>query len=394
MPEPGLEQLVDTLARIENRAVRVYPQQCSRLRHRRSSCTRCADRCPTQAIAWADSLQVDPDRCIGCGLCAAVCPTGALEAQAPTNLELLAQVQALLKPGTAIAFTCQRYLEAGNGDGERFIPVNCLGRLDESILVSTVSLGAGAVWLIDAACRGCPYAAGQAVARQGVQRANKLLQVFGVTPHIFIGPQLPDGLSTVARPRGAGETLSRRAFFSMLAHRTSGAAALAATATLGSIFDRGHDVPSEGAKGTKKGELPVRLPLKRLILLAALEGMGKPAVTEFEANGGLWAQFGFTEACTGCQMCAFFCPTGALSKIEEGGKAGVAFRISFCTNCRLCQDICYKDAVLLAPSADLSRVLVDAVDTLLMREMKGTPWLASPEEKFKRIMEAAYPKNK
>jgi formate hydrogenlyase subunit 6/NADH:ubiquinone oxidoreductase subunit I len=393
MLRPGLEQLVDTLARIESRAVHVYPQQCSKLRHRRSSCTLCADFCPVQAITWGESLQVDPDRCIGCGLCAAVCPTGALEAQAPTNLELLAQVQALLKPGTAIAFACQRHLETRNGDGERLIAVNCLGRLDESILAGTVCLGAEAVWLIDAACQDCPYAVGQAVAAQGVQRANKLLQVFGVTPHVFIGPHLPDGLSTVDRPRGTGETLSRRAFFSMLAHRTSGAAAMAATATLGSIYDRGPEVQSEEAKGTKKGDLPVRLPLKRQILLSALKGIRKPAVAEFEADGGPWTQFGFEEACTGCQMCAFFCPTGALSKIEEGGKAGVAFRISFCTNCRLCQDICYKEAVQLAPGTDLSQVLGDTTEVLLMQEVEAAPGLASPEKKLKRLIEAIYPKN-
>lgn len=171
MPGLGLEQLVDIMAHLESRALRVDPQQCSRLRHQRSSCTLCADCCPAQAITWRETLQVDPDQCTGCGICAAVCPTGALEARSPTNLQLLAQVQAGLREGTAIGFN------------------------------------------------------------------------------------------------------------------------------------------------------------------------------------------------------------------------------SFCTNCRLCQDICYKQAVLLAPGVDLSQVLGDAVGTFLMREVEAAPGLASPEKKHMRLMESTYPKN-
>jgi formate hydrogenlyase subunit 6/NADH:ubiquinone oxidoreductase subunit I len=392
----GLDKLVDVLASLESRAIRVYPQQCSKLRHRRSSCSLCADWCPTQAITWEESLQVDPDKCTGCGICATVCPTGALEAHAPTNVELLGQIQALVKLGSTLAFACPRYLEARNGDRDRFIPVNCLGRLDESILVGSIFLGAEAVWLVDGACQECPYAAassaygspsgkpgrgGRAVAAQVAERANELLQVCGTQGQIFIGPQLPGGLNTAARPRQAGETLSRRAFFSMLAHRTTGAAAIAATATIDSILGNQETQPQEDQR-PKKGELSVYLPGKRRLLLAALRQMGKPAVADFEADGGpfglaqgkLWAQFELKEGCTGCQMCAFFCPTGALNKIEEDGKAGVTFRISHCTNCRLCQDICYKEVVALSSDFELSKVLDDAVDTLLMRGANDAPW--------------------
>jgi ferredoxin len=261
-----------------------------------------------------------------------------------------------------------------------------LGRLDESLLIGAVCLGAEALWLIDAACQDCPYAVGQAVATQRIQRANALLRACGVAERIFIGPGLPEALNTATRPRRAAETLSRRAFFSVLAHRSTGVAATVATATLGSLFDRIQDAQSEEAKGPKKGELPVRLPLKRQVLLAALKGIGKPGMTGSVADGELWAQFGFEESCTGCQMCAFFCPTGALGKIENEEKAGVTFRVSHCTNCGLCRDICYKEAVVLSSVVDLGDVLDDAVETLWMRGAADAPWLASPEEKLKKLM--------
>ena len=87
-------------------------------------------------------------------------------------------------------------------------------------------------------------------------------------------------------------------------------------------------------------------------------------------------------------MCAFFCPTGALSKVEEGGKVGVAFRISHCTACRLCQEICDWDAVTLSSAVDMDKVLTDSVDKLLMKNVEECPWLTSPEERIKRLLES------
>jgi len=384
----GLDQLVDVLTRLESRAIRVYPRQCTKLRHRRSTCTLCADHCPVQAITWGESLQVDPDKCTGCGICAAVCPTGALEAQTPTNEELLTRIQGLAKEGAWVAFACPRYLEARGGDGDRFLQVNCLGRLDESVLVGAISLGAQAVWLMDSACQECPSAASRAIAEQALQRANALLQACGVSQRISIGPQSPNGPGMRVQAPGGAEGLSRRDFFTLLARQAAKTTAVAVDSVLGS-----QGAQDKEDQPPKKGELPVRLPAKRRLLLAALRRIGKPVIASFE-GGGLWAQFGFQEACTGCQMCAFFCPTGALSKVEEGGKAGVAFKISQCTNCRLCQDICYKEAVVLSSTIDLGKVFNEAVDVLLMRDVEAAPWLASPEEKLKRLIESAHQRPK
>jgi formate hydrogenlyase subunit 6/NADH:ubiquinone oxidoreductase subunit I len=105
-----------------------------------------------------------------------------------------------------------------------------------------------------------------------------------------------------------------------------------------------------------------------------------------EWSDGIWAQFGFTEKCNGCQMCAFFCPTGALTKIEQEDKLGVAFKLALCTNCRLCQEICYRDGVTLSPTIDLKKIVNDTVDTLLMVESKSAIWKLSPEERIKKIL--------
>jgi len=51
----GFDRLVDILTRLESRAIRVYPRQCSKLRHRRSTCTLCADYCPVHIVSAAEA---------------------------------------------------------------------------------------------------------------------------------------------------------------------------------------------------------------------------------------------------------------------------------------------------------------------------------------------------
>lgn len=381
MPRLAVEQVVGILDRLESRPIAVHAGQCTRLRHRRSTCTRCADACPVGAISWQDGLQVDAETCTSCGICATVCPAGALEAHSPTNGELLAQVQKVVKERSRVAFACPLYVETYGG-GERFISVNCLGRLDESILVGAVSLGAQSVWLMDGACEECAHAIGRDVAAAAAGRADKLLEAFGVSQRIAMRPDLLPMSETAYGTNGAGEALSRRGFFKLLARDTVRLGEIAVESVL-----KGQSAQAE--KEVKKGELPVALPAKRRLLLDALRRIGKLASATFSADDGLWAGFGFGEDCTGCQMCAFFCPTGALSKVEQDGKVGVAFRISHCTNCGLCQDICYREAVVLSDEVDLSKVVDDSTEVLFMREANAAPWRVPSEESVAgRILES------
>ena len=347
----GLDQLVSVLAGLESPAIRVHPQQCTRLRHRRSRCNLCAATCPSQAIVWrAASLEVEPGKCTGCGLCAAVCPTGALEAQNPTNGELVARVQELAKERDWVAFACPRYLEGRPAESGRYLRVNCLGRLDESVLVGAVAVGMRSVWLMDGACRECAQPQGRAAALQAVQRANALLAAYGHGGVVRMAAELPPELRSAAvTPAGS---LSRRELLSLMTHQTARKAAVA----VGTLLDRQAAQAEDAAP--KKGELPKRLPAKRRLLLAALKRLGTPSGAA--ADTGLWARVLLKDNCNGCTMCAFFCPTGALTKTP----AGLSFRLAECTNCRLCEEICHWQALRLVAEADLGKVTAGAAEAL------------------------------
>jgi len=370
MPGLGLSEFADILSRLESRAIQARPQQCTRLRHRLSTCTLCADVCPTGAIQWADGLVVDPEKCTGCGACATVCPTGALVGQSPTDAELVARIHGVVKESGNVAFACKRYLSTKPVAAA--VAVNCLARLDESLLVAAVAFGAKRVWLLDGSCGDCPEGTCRSVAEVCAGRANRLLGAFGLENRIALVPHLDvDVLTAFAETQAEG--MSRRGFFNMLVRQTARVGAITTDSVLTS-----QGLSAE--KEMKKGELPTLMPEKRLLLLAALKRLGRVSDGDHGAAGGLWNKFQFTETCTGCQMCAFFCPTGALTKWEQDGRVGVAFQVSRCVACGLCRDSCYVKAVVLWDDVDLSVVLSETVEALPMRAAEAAPWRKSGSE--------------
>jgi ferredoxin len=360
------------LDRWERRPVALALEFCVRQRHRRSTCTRCVDVCPVGAITWDNGLEIDREACTGCGICAAVCPTAALEASGSSNDELLAQVQRAVERRGWVAFACPRARQGG-GAGAPGLTVSCLGRLDEGLLVSAAACGAQSTWLVDGACEGCPQAVGRAVAGAALARCNALLEAFGVPARAAFRPDLPGALQA-GGGNGSAEGVSRRGLFKVLARETARAG------QIGAGPEQGMQARPEPRKTV--GDLPRALPSSRLLLLAALKRLGAPVAAALAGEeDGPFARFALGERCTGCQMCAFFCPTGALVKVEDEGRVGLAFRSALCTNCGLCRDICYRDAVVLDHQVDLNDVLAVSVDWLFVGDMEDPPWKKPPDRR-------------
>lgn len=366
----GFDQLEKVLSALQGPALRVHPVYCSRLRHKISKCARCSEHCPTNAIEWTDSLKVDPDRCTSCGICANVCPNGVFEALKPTDEEILAKGNLLLNEREEIIFECDRPKGTDRGHEKQngSIRVPCLARLDEAVLVGSVALGAKSVWLINGSCEGCEYESSRHLAEETVNAANGIFELFDLPKQVFF-PKDKIEVGSVGEKAVEPVGTSRREFFAFLARETQKTGAL----LVGSIIsdtDRDADKPEKGG-----AKLPVRLPTKRRLLLSAMKGLGSPTERASEAKIPLFCHFEIDENCTGCQMCAFFCPTGALDKVGKEGKAGVSFKISHCTACGLCREICYKGAVRLPHRIDLRKVIEGDIDVIIMREGPFvSPW--------------------
>ena len=331
-----ITRVLKSLWRVERKALDIHVERCTHNRHQLAACRRCVDACPAGALELDEGLQIDVDRCVQCGTCAAVCPTGALEFCGPSDTKLLGSLIETLTPGAALVFGCDRNGASGAHPRGGVVAVPCIGRIDESLLLGTIALGASAVYLLDEGCARCPHAGGAQVAREVVVRANRLLAALGRPQAIAVLPweQLPDEARLTVT--GGSAAVSRR---ELLRRVMFGAAAAGGEAMNGSPSIAAPESPRPGS-----GVLPVVVPEKRALLLWALRKLQPPPDAKLDAED-LVAQVIFSPECTVCGMCAQFCPTGALFTMQRDGRQGVAYLASRCVDCNLCIDVCYMHAV-------------------------------------------------
>ena len=71
---------------VDSGAIRVHRERCAKVRNRNVDCLKCAAACTSGCISLEDGeLVIDASKCVGCGTCATVCPTCALESLYPSD---------------------------------------------------------------------------------------------------------------------------------------------------------------------------------------------------------------------------------------------------------------------------------------------------------------------
>ena len=327
--EPEATKLERLLSRIGTAIPIAIPAACAKVRHQGSSCRRCLDVCPAGALQVGDTLTVDPDRCVSCGFCAAVCRTGAL-AFRRGHVQLLKEAEALALTRGEVTFACPRY--RNDAPRSAVVRVLCLAAIDDVVLLGSVARGARSLHLLDAPCRDCPLGsvAGEAAATT-VESCNSLLLALGRPERISIVDEAP--MRPIGGRNSSGGT-SRRSFLS-LARRE-------AIATLASAML--PDEPSEGPKEWIDRHGP---PAKHMLLVDALRRLSRSEPHELPEEVPVpLVRPGISDSCTACSMCSTFCPTGALkSTMHEDGTVEITLEGEKCTGCDLCADICYQDAI-------------------------------------------------
>ena len=373
-----IKRVLEALWRVERTAIETHVDLCCRNRHRLSTCTRCVDACPAGALELDDGLQIDLDQCRQCGICATVCPTGALEARAPSNEQLLEAVRTFLVKNRVVVFSCPRNAECLDGRADETVHVPCLGRLDESVLVGTATAGAEAIYLMDTTCETCQFLEGHQVAQETSSRASQLLEAIGVPVPITLVSTMPEERPAVTDAEESGPFMSRRAFFREFFRETSRVgAALVTPEEQEELVETGVRQPS------------ATLPAKRRLVLNSLWNNAETAAGDATTPAGLWNSVQVGEDCSVCQMCAYFCPTGALSKYEQDGNKGISFRAASCVACNLCVDTCYKKAVSVADQVTMERILDDSVVMLALRQAGASEPQPGSTDKMEAAIRAA-----
>ena len=293
---------------------------CAHGRSGISGCSLCIDACPADAInSLIESVEVNPHLCQGGGVCASVCPTGAIRYVYPKVTDCLRTLRTLLSSyagaggsNAVIAFVAQAEADRLENKPDNLLPVVVeeLASTGMDVWLSALAYGADAVLLVDAGAM--PDSVAGFIRRQ-IDTADSILQGLGyqhnairiADPGSLVQQCETAGAFNLQKPASfAGSTEKRRTLLQAIDH-----------------------LYQQSSTAHELIPLPSQSPFGRIVV---------------DAN-----------ACTLCMGCTSVCPSNALAAGNDIPKLEF-FEIN-CVQCGICAAACPEHAISLEP-----RLVADA----------------------------------
>lgn len=431
------DSLINLLSSIESDKIAVHDERCVVMRNRNVECLRCVRACTSGALELTDGeLAVHPEKCIGCGTCAAACPTSAIEVRTPTDAELTGALKrSIVATKGHPVIACEKAVRAARKQHEdaarlqgwrgalglkvkdspaldetMLVEVPCLGRVDESLIAAMGAYRSLDGTLVCARCEGCEHEPGGTQVMDVIESAESLMSAFGSSFSVEFTDEMPARLTTTesalaARAERAAEKAAtaqaaqegadspaaespadpgRRAFLASAKEASASLAAEAVADGLGLADDAPTPEPVSPRyrKVNAQGTLSRFVPTRRTLLYNYLNRLGEPA-TDAVKNRVIGRVLIDTDACSSCRMCAVFCPTGALDRAEDGDFWGLVHRPAACVQCRSCESLCPKGAIAVDDTVPMDQFM--GREAVLFSMEKPTWQANKPDSMYNKI---------
>ncbi len=158
-----------------------------------ADCRICITVCPYGAVYLKDEeVTVNPELCMGCGICTATCAAGANQLEGYDDKGMLAQISGMVKEGDIVALLCKwssysasdkaGYERLDYPENTKILKLPCTGRIDAQMILKAFSSGAKGVLIAGCPPDACHYFTGNFKARKRVIALKELIGQFGIDP--------------------------------------------------------------------------------------------------------------------------------------------------------------------------------------------------------------------
>ncbi len=286
--------------------------KCVKSKSTKSSCEKCYQACPYDAIdLYKKGIEIT-DKCNFCGICAAHCPTNAISDGG----------RRFCRNKSEIYLACSEQI---NEDIEnKNILVHCLNFFTSKIFLNLYIRGIRTLYINRDKCQGCSYS--QNIEKE-LKFANEILKALN-KPLMKIEEieieKIYEGLE-ISETTKSETLVDRRNFFKEIAKE---------------VFNIGYDIAPPIMKEEAWDEL--------VDIIKKLEREETKGVSLFDVKIDY-------SKCIECKACIKLCP----QKIWKEEDDSLKTEIYNCNGCGLCQDICPTKAISIDKKVHISKMKIE-----------------------------------
>ena len=314
------------------------------------ACSRCLDVCPANCIdIHNQSVRIDDEACLQCGLCVAACPTETFNTRRHTSRMLYDQVARAASAYEQCYITCTRALGRKPEGNEICLP--CVGMLSADIWFSILTdFDNVSVYLPLGVCDRCRTTTGEEAYTKAIATAEEWT---GATVGLEVDGNNLNHNFTRAYIRSQFISNAMNGAERLVSASTPVLAGAKAIADRINTHARSLDklqTQLDDVMGLRTTDMrQSMLTQDRRLVMGALQH--DPDLAPYVKLKAIWD----SSKCTVCGDCKNTCTTHAID-IDERGK--LTIKMPFCVNCGACEIVCPEPGALTMVPMNTSELVV------------------------------------